>query len=328
MTRSITLRLESWPTRVPFRISGHVFTDFPCLYCEIEQDGIIGRGEGMGVYYLDDNIESMAKQIEAVTPEIVAGADRQQLLDLLPPGGARFAVDSALWDLEAQLTGKSAWQIAGVKPAPVETVFTIGIEDEPSQMAAKAIAANDINLFKVKLNNDRPVERIAAIHAARPDARLIVDVNQGWTVEELTEYEPALAPLGVLMLEQPLPRGEDEDLDNFSPSIPLCADESCLHLGEMDDVVSRYQMINIKLDKCGGLTHALQMVEAARQRGLSLMVGCMGGTSLSMAPSHVVAQHCRFVDIDGPLLAAKDRDGGLVYDGGMVSLPASRFWGT
>ena len=328
MKRSIALRLESWPTKTPFRISNHVWDAFPCVVCEIEENGIVGRGEGMGVYYLGETVEKLVDQIRAVSDEIGAGVDRQQLLELLPPGGARFAVDSALWDLEAQQTGISAWQAAGVQSKPVESVFTIGLEPEPAMMAAKASAASDITLFKVKLSNDRPVERIEAICAARPDARLIVDINQGWTIDELAEFVEPLHTLGVLMLEQPLPRGADEALEGFDSPIPLCADESCQHLGELDRAIARYQMINIKLDKCGGLTHGLQIVEAAARRGVSLMIGCMGGTSLSMAPSHVIAQRCQFVDIDGPLLAMEDRDGGLVYDHGMVSLPPSRFWGT
>lgn len=328
MNRKLSLRQESWPTRAPFRIANHVWHEFPCLVCEIEEDGLVGRGEGMGVFYLDETLDSMERQIEGAKDEIVAGADREQLLNLLPPGGARFAVDSALWDLEAQQTGRSAWETAGVSADPVETVFTIGLEDTPEQMAAKATAAANMTLFKVKLNNDRPVERIAAIRDARPDSRLIVDVNQGWTMAELESYGPALQELGVLMIEQPLPRGGDNDLEHCESGVPLCADESCLHLGELDDAAARYQMINIKLDKCGGLTHGLKLARAAKAKGLSLMVGCMGGTSLSMAPSHVIAQMCDFVDIDGPLLAEKDREGGLVYDHGIVTLPNTRFWGT
>jgi len=327
MKRTISIQLESWPCIIPFRISSNVWDDFPCLVCEIEQDGIIGRGEGMGVYNRGETPESMAAQIRDVSDALASGADRQALLELLPAGGARFAVDSALWDLEAQQSGISAWQTAGVETNPVETVFTIGLEDTPGQMAAKASAAADLSLFKVKLGNDRPVERIAAIRAARPDSRLIVDANQGWNFAELQEFGPALHELGVLMIEQPLPRGEDHELEGFVSAAPLCADESCEHLGELDEAASRYQMINIKLDKCGGLTHGLELAEAAADKGLGLMIGCMGGTSLSMAPSHVLAQLCEYVDIDGPLLIKKDREGGLVYDRGMVSLPPTHFWG-
>jgi len=327
MNRSVSVHLESWPGIIPFRIANHVWDDFPCIVCEIEQDGIVGRGEAMGVYYLDETLESMAGQLHGLSAELSAGLDRKGLLNRLPPGGARFAADSALWDLEAQLSGVNAWQSAGVETNPVETVFTIGLEDTPLQMAAKATAAADLTLFKVKLDNDRPIERIAAIRQARPDSRLVVDANQGWNFGELKEFGPALRELGVLMIEQPLPRGEDQELEGYESPLPLCSDESCLHMGELDEAVARYQMINIKLDKCGGLTHGLDLARAAKARNLGLMVGCMGGTSLSMAPSHIVAQLCDFVDIDGPLLIEKDRDGGLIYDRGIVSLPPTRFWG-
>jgi L-alanine-DL-glutamate epimerase-like enolase superfamily enzyme len=327
MNRKISTQLESWPSIIPFRISSQVWDDFPCVVCEIEEAGIIGRGEALGVYNHGETPESMAAQIKDISNALANGAGRRELFDLLPPGGARFAVDSALWDLEAQLSGITAWQTAGVEPGPIETVFTIGLEDTPKQMAAKAIAASNLTLFKVKLDNDRPVERIEAIRQARPDSRLVIDANQGWNFDELKEFGPALCDLGVLMIEQPLPRGDDHELEGYELAAPLCADESCLHLGELEDVAARYQMINIKLDKCGGLTHGLELVAAAKARGLGLMVGCMGGTSLSMAPSHVLAQLCDFVDIDGPLLIKKDRDGGLIYENGMVSLPTKHFWG-
>ncbi len=327
MNRDIRVRSESWPCITPFRISRNVWHEFPCIVCEIDQDGITGRGEALGVSYLGETLESITRQIESVADEISHGASREELLTLLPAGGARLAIDSALWDLEAQKSGISAWQTAGVEPNPIETVFTIGLEDTPEQMAAKATAAAELTLFKVKLGNDRPVERIAAIREARPDSRLVVDVNQGWSFDELKEFGPALHELGVLMIEQPLPRGADQVLKGYESASPLCSDESCQHIGELDENSGRYQMINIKLDKCGGLTHGLELARAARESGLGLMVGCMGGTSLSMAPSHVIAQLCDFVDIDGPLLISKDRDGGLVYDRGIVTLPAQHFWG-
>lgn len=327
MKRSVSIHTESWLALIPFRISNNVWHDFPCVVCEIEQDGAIGRGEGLGVYYLDETLESMTAQLEEIAPQLANGASREQLLELLPPGGARMAADAALWDLEAQLTGRSAWSIAGVEPNPVETVFTIGLEDEPGQMAQKATAAADLSLFKVKLSNDRPVERIAAIREARPDARMVVDVNQGWTFDELQEYAPRLKALGVAMLEQPLPRGGDAELEGYDPPLPICGDESCLHLGELEAAAGRYQMINIKLDKTGGLTHGLELAHAARALGLDLMVGCMGGTSLAMAPHHVIAQLCDFVDIDGPLLIRSDRAGGLIYDKGIATLPEHPFWG-
>jgi len=327
MNRKISIRTETWPSLIPFRIANVTFDDFPLIVCEIEQGGTVGVGEALGVYYLDETPESMTAQIESVIAALEAGADRFQLLELLPPGGARFAVDSALWDLEAQLGGVSAWQAGGVAPAAVETVFTIGLEAEPADMAARARAAADYSLFKIKLDSNRPVERIAAIREARPDARMIVDVNQGWDFAQLSECAPELHRLGVLMIEQPLPRGADAELEAYESPAPLCGDESCLHLGEFETAVRRYDVINIKLDKTGGLTHALELASAARAGGKRLMTGCMGGTSLSMAPSHVVAQLSDFVDIDGPLLIGDDRPGGLVYTGGMVALPDKRFWG-
>lgn len=327
MARRISVRTETWPSLVPFRISGITFDDFPLIVCDIEEDGVTGSGEALGVYYFDETPESMTIQIEEIAEALAAGADRQQLLQLLPPGGARLAVDSALWDLEAQQSGVSAWASAGVDEVPVETVFTIGLEPEPGDMAAKAAAATAYSLLKIKLSDDRPVERIAAIRQARPDSRMIVDVNQGWDFTQLVACASELHALGVQVIEQPLPRGKDEALEDYQSPVPLCADESCLHLGELEEAANRYEMINIKLDKTGGLTHALELAHAARDRGMRLMAGSMGGTSLSMAPTHVVAQLCDFADIDGPLLIGDDRPGGLQYDGGIVSLPAHSFWG-
>ena len=327
MTRRLSVHLENWMALIPFRISRNTWDDFPSVVCEIEQDGKVGRGEGLGVYYLDEDQQSMLAQIESVKEQIESGIDRNELQTVLPPGGARCAVDAALWDLEAQLAKKSAWAAAGVSTEPVETVFTIGLEAEPEEMGARAAAASKLSLFKVKLNNDRPAERIAAIRSARPDARLVVDVNEGWDFAQLVDVAPALAEQGVSMIEQPLPRGKDDALAGYDSPLPLCADESIQHAGELDAIADRYQMINIKLDKTGGLTHGLQLAEAARKLGLGVMVGCMGGTSLSMAPMHVIAQLADFVDIDGPLLLRNDRPGGFVYDRGMVSLPRTRFWG-
>ena len=327
MKRRVSTHLENWMARIPFRISRNTWDDFPCVVCEIEEGGLIGRGEALGVYYLGETEKSMLEQLDSVFDDLGDGANRQDLLQLLPPGGARSAADAALWDLEAQLSGTLAWETAGVSPKSVETVFTIGLEAEPEEMAARAVAASDLSLFKVKLSKDRPVERIAAIHAARPDARLVIDVNEGWNFDQLRDVAPALAEFGVSMIEQPLRRGHDEELEGYDSPVPLCADESCQHVGELDLAVRRYQMINIKLDKCGGLTHGLELLAAARDKDLDIMVGCMGGTSLCMAPIHVLAQLADFVDIDGPLLLKNDRLGGFVYDRGMVSLPTTRFWG-
>lgn len=327
MSRTLELRSEHWQCKVPFRISGHSWTGFDLLVCELREDGRVGCGEAAGVFYLDEDLATMDRQIRSVAAMVEAGAGREELRSLLPPGGARNALDCALWDLEARAAGMSAWALAGLRPAPVTTVFTIGLEDTPEAMAAKARAAADRPLLKVKLNDDRPVERIAAIRAARPDAKLVADANGGWTFEQLVRWAPALGQLGLRLLEQPLPRGDDGALEGYDSPVPLFADESCLHLGELDHAARCYDGITIKLDKTGGLTEALQMAREGAARELRLMVGCMVATSLSMAPAHVLAQLCEFVDIDGPLLLERDRQGGLRYEGADVSVPADMAWG-
>lgn len=321
------VHIERWPVKVPFRITGRVWDAFESVVVELSRDGMLGRGEGLGVFYLDETVETIVAQIEQVADRIRAGIDRAALQGLLPPGGARNAIDAALWDLEAKSTGRSIWQLTGVEPRALETVFTIGIEAEPAQMAAKAAAATANGLLKVKLDGDRPLERLQAIRAARPDARIVVDANQGWTFPQLTALAPAFAGLGVQMIEQPLRRGADAELEGYRAPLPLCADESCLHLGELEQAARRYQMINIKLDKTGGLTHALELARAARARGLGLMVGCMAGSSLAMAPSFVVGCLCDLVDIDGPLLQKWDRLPGITYTGGQVSVFGPEVWG-
>jgi L-alanine-DL-glutamate epimerase-like enolase superfamily enzyme len=327
MTRRVANHIESWANLIPFRIANYEWESFPSVVCEIEQDGAIGRGEALGVYYLGETEQTMLRQLESVSPQLADGAGRNDLLALLPPGGARNAADAALWDLEAQLSGRSAWEMAGVSPDPVATVFTIGLEAEPEDMAAGAAAASDMPLLKIKLDHDRPVARMTAIREARPDARLVVDANQGWSFAQLTEVAPALGKLGVQMIEQPLPRGGDAALESYDSPVPLCADESCLHLGELDTAARRYDIINIKLDKTGGLTSALELARAVRDKGLGIMVGSMCGSSLANAPHHVAAQLADLVDIDGPLLLKNDRLGGLIYDRGTVSVPNGRFWG-
>jgi L-Ala-D/L-Glu epimerase len=328
MSRQLAVRSEYWKSKIPFRISGHSWEGFDLLVCELRDGDRVGRGEAAGVFYLDEDPRSMQAQIDIATVHVENGLDRAQLRDVLPPGGARNAIDCALWDLEARRAGRTAWELAGVKPDPVTTVFTIGLEETPAAMAAKAAAAHDKPLLKIKLNDDRPVERIRAIRAARPDARLVADCNGGWTFAQLMAWAPALHDMGLALLEQPLARGDDAALAAYDAPLPLFADESCLHLGELDLAVERYDGIVIKLDKTGGLTEALMLAEAARARGLRLMVGCMVATSLSMAPAHVLAQHCEFVDIDGPLLLAEDRPGGLQYGPRGVTVPRDALWGT
>jgi L-alanine-DL-glutamate epimerase-like enolase superfamily enzyme len=327
MTIRLSVHTEDWAAIAPFRISNATWTSFPGIVVELTDGEHVGRGEGLGVYYFQETPETMTAQVREVAERIEAGADRNALLDLLPPGGARNAIDCALWDLEAKRVGKRVWELAGIGLKEIITVYTIGLEDEPEAMAAKAAAAAHHPRLKVKLGADRPVERIEAIRQARPDATLVIDANQGWDFELLLEAAPRLKKLGVPMIEQPLPRGEDEALEEYEPPLPLCADESCVHGGELEQAARRYQMINIKLDKSGGLTHGLEIAREAKRRGLGLMVGCMGGTSLAMAPSFAVGLLCDFHDVDGPLLLKNDRPHGLVYTNGVVTPPSAALWG-
>jgi L-Ala-D/L-Glu epimerase len=326
MTLKLDVHGETWPAIVPFRITGMTFVSFESIVIELSDGRYTGRGEALGVYYLEETASRMLEHAESLRPRIEQGIDRLALQSLLPPGGVRNAIDCALWDLEAKSRKQTIWQLTGIAPKELHTVFTIGMEDTPAQMAARAAAA-DTDLLKVKLNSDRPVERLQAIRAARPHARLVVDANQGWDIGQLHEVIEAAAPLRIEMIEQPLPRGADAALEGLRSPVALCADESCLHLGELEAVANRYQMINIKLDKAGGLTHALQLASEARKRGLGLMVGCMAGSSLAMAPAFVLGCIADLVDIDGPLLQKSDRRHGIRYRGGMASVFGPELWG-
>ncbi|MEM8987054.1 MAG: N-acetyl-D-Glu racemase DgcA [Pseudomonadota bacterium] len=323
----MTVETRSFPFNEPFAITGYVFEDSPVVWVILEKDGCVGRGEAVGVYYLDETVDGMAAQLQAVRQAVESGATRDDIQSLLPHGGARNALDCAFWDLEAKQAGVRVWELLDQPVAPVTTVYTIGI-DSAEAMAKAAGAARKYANLKIKLDDDGPVEKMQAIRAARPDASLVIDVNQGWSIDALKTYAPALAELGVAMIEQPLPRGRDADLAGYASPIPLGADESCLHSGEFAALKDWYDVINIKLDKTGGFTEALKLAAEAKAAGKDLMVGNMMGTSLSMAPSFVIAQMCRFVDIDGPLLLAEDVDNALVYeDGGRVDAPSPALWG-
>jgi L-alanine-DL-glutamate epimerase-like enolase superfamily enzyme len=323
--RKLRLSIETWKTKTPFHITGRVFDDVDFLYVEIEQDGCIGRGEAAGIYYFGETSESLISDAEQLRQNIQMGLSRQELQHKLGVGGARNALDCAAWDLEAKLSGKTIWQLTDLAMKPVYTVNTVGI-DSPENMATAAKVL-DTPLIKVKLDADQPLQRMRAICQARPDAKFVVDINQGWNFQELLTYAPELKALGVMMIEQPLPRGEDSELAGYDSPVDLCADESCIASYEVADMRNRYQMINIKLDKTGGLTEALKTAKVARQNGMKLMVGNMLGTSLSMAPSFVIAQLCDFVDIDGPVLLADDRDHKMNFTGGKVHGFSRNLWG-
>jgi L-alanine-DL-glutamate epimerase-like enolase superfamily enzyme len=319
--------LEDWELAQPFRIAGKEWLTSPGLVVQLAEDGHVGRGEAQGVFYLEETAQSIFEQVHAVADEIRKGITRTELQQLLPAGGARNAIDCALWDLECKKTGKTIWELTGIDPKPVTTVFTIGLESTPGAMAAKAAAAADAPILKIKLDGHQPYEKLSAIRAARPDAALVVDANQGWDFGLLQEVIPRCAGLDLGMIEQPLPRGGDDMLEGFDSPVTLAADESCLDSSELETAARRYGMINIKLDKTGGLTEALKLARAAKARGCKLMVGNMVGTSLGMAPAFVVAQLCDFVDIDGPLLLRYDHPMGLAYNKGVVDVFSPRFWG-
>ena len=319
--------LENWELTEPFRIAGSEWRTSASLVVQLSESGHTGRGEAQGVFYMQETAQNIFEQVHEVANIISSGISRKDLQELLPAGGARNAIDCALWDLECKRSGKTIWELTGIDPKPVTTVFTIGLEDTSEAMAAKAAAAADAPILKIKLDSHLPYEKLAAIRAARPDAELVVDANQGWSFELLKEVIPKCVDLNLGMIEQPLARGGDEMLEDFESPITLAADESCLDTSELETAARRYSMINIKLDKTGGLTEALRLARAAKEKGCKLMVGNMVGTSLSMAPSFVIAQLCDFVDIDGPLLLKYDRPLGLEYNKGVVQGVDPRLWG-
>jgi len=326
---TLDLRVERFPYHQPFRISGHVFTETALLVAELSDGEHVGRGEGAGVYYLGDDIDHMLGQANSVRDAIERGATREELQHLLPPGGARNALDCAFWELEAKQAGRPVWQLAGLDtPKALRSTLTLGA-DTPEHMAAAAQAIDADAPVKVKLTGDLAddIARIEAIRAARPDAWIGVDANQGYDVGTLRDLLPALLAAKVAQLEQPLKRGCEADLDGLKRPLPFVADESALSLADTASLVGRFDVVNIKLDKCGGLTEGLAIARQAKKLGLDVMVGNMMGTSLSMAPSYLVGQLCDIVDLDGPTFLARDRTPGVEYRGGMIHCPAE-IWGS
>lgn len=302
----------------PFRISGHVFETVDVVVVTLHDGAHRGRGEASGVYYLGDDAAHMTAELEAARGAIEAGANREQLRTVLPPGGARNAVDCALWALEAARAGEPVWKLAGVSvPKALLTTFTIGA-DNPATMAANARRHALARSIKAKLTGDLDLDiaRVRAIRAARPEVWLGVDGNQGFVVDQLEQLIAALVEARVSLLEQPLARGRDGDLDGFRSAVPIAGDESLLSLADVAGAVGRFDVVNIKLDKCGGLTEGLLMVAEARRLGLGVMVGTMVGTSLATAPAFVLGQLCDLVDLDGPTFLATDRRPSVRYQNG------------
>ena len=328
MVLSIEARAESWELAAPFSISRGTKSRAEVVVVTATDGGYEGRGECVPYPRYGESVTATLQAIEAFGGAC-RDVSRDTLLDAMPPGAARNAVDCALWDLEARRRGTPVWELAGfAPPGPVVTAFTIGL-DEPAAMAAAAGRNAARPLLKIKLGDDprRDVDRLRAVRDSAPDPRLIVDANEGWTMAGLETVAPVAAELGVELLEQPLPANADEALAGFDAPVPLGADESLAGDIDLAVLAERYQVLNVKLDKTGGLTAALGLVADARTMGFDIMVGCMVATSLSMAPALLLAQDAAFVDLDGPLLLAADRRDGLRYENGRVAFPPSGGWG-
>lgn len=319
--------IEKRPMTAPLHITGYTFTSFDALVVTLQEGGRIGRGEAQGVYYKGDNAPEMLAQIEAMRDTVQQGITRAELLDLLPAGGARHALDAALWDLEAKREGAPVWKLAGLEPPhPLVTTFTIGADD-PATMADHARAFGEARALKLKLTDDDwNAERVRAVRAARPDVWMMADANQGFTRESLVRLLPTLQQCRVSLIEQPFPVGEEAWLDDLDCPIRIAADESVQDHTDLAKVAGRIGTINIKLDKCGGLTEALSMASQAREMGFDLMVGNMSGSSLAMAPAFVLGQQCAVVDLDGPLYLRDDYSPAARYEQGTIWCP-EELWG-
>lgn len=323
----LDIALEDWKLRRPFQITGHVFTATRVLVVTLRADGYAGRGEAAGVYYLQDTPDAAAQALDALRPRIEAGITRQAAQALLPPGAARNALDCALWDLQSARSGLSVAALAGLQaPRPLVSAFTLGAE-APALMAEAARAYRGAQAIKLKLTGDgTDAARVAAVREACPQATLYVDANQGFTPQTLEDLWAPLLACGVKLVEQPFPRGQEHLLDGLARPIPVAADESVLTLADVETLPGLFDVVNIKLDKSGGLTEALAMAQRARALGLGVMVGNMTGTSLAMAPAFVLGQICDICDLDGAIFLAEDRTPAVQYHDGQVFLPEA-FWG-
>ena len=324
----LAARIERWPVAGAFVISRGAKTEVDVVVATLADGEWRGRGESTAIYYHGETAESVRDQILSMAGPIAEGATRADLLSLMPRGAARNALDAALWDLDVKRCGIPVWRLAGLEePRPVITAFTISL-GEPGKMEADARAvAGKHPLLKLKLAGEGDIERVAAVRRGAPGARLIVDANEAWTGRDVAAEAAALVPLGVELIEQPVKAGEDQLLDGVESPIPLCADESCQDRSDLARCFGRYQAVNVKLDKAGGLTEALMLCREARAGGLKLMVGCMLSTSLGVAPAFLAAQGAEWVDLDGPLLLARDRPDGFRFDNGKMLNAAPTLWG-
>lgn len=320
---SIEIRQEAFRLAETFTIARGSRDEAKVISVAITENGVRGQGECVPYARYGETLESVSDQIRSVPSDF----SRTTLTDVLPAGAARNAVDCALWDLEVKKTGTRAWNmISDVAPVPVQTAFTLSLQS-PDKMQAAAARHARRPLLKIKLGSEGDMARLEAVRRGAPDAAIIVDANEGWSVEAYTELAPHLLRLGVQMVEQPLPAGQDDLLAEVERPLPVCADESCHDRKSLPGLQGKYDMVNIKLDKTGGLTEALLLRDAARAEGYGIMVGCMVGTSLAMAPAVLVAQGAEIVDLDGPLLLAEDRTVPLEYDDAGVHPPKPELWG-
>jgi len=317
---------EVWPLKEVFRISRGSRTEAQVIVVTVSDGEYIGRGECVPIARYNQNTAAVLAQIESIKTE--NDLDRRKLQQLLPPGAARNGLDCALWDLEAKISGKRVWELANISIVPdVETSFTISL-DTPDTMGAAAQAAASSPILKLKLcGDDGDRRRVDAVRKAAPAARLLIDANESWSPEHYRKITPALKELGVELIEQPFPANADDVLENLDHPIPVCADESCHTTADLPQLKNRYEMINVKLDKTGGLTEALHLCERARESGFKLLIGCMACTSLGIAPARLLASAADYVDLDGPLLLARDREHPLPYENGRIGWPPRQLWG-
>ncbi|MEM8827556.1 MAG: N-acetyl-D-Glu racemase DgcA [Pseudomonadota bacterium] len=323
----LSVRIERVPTDGAFTISRGAKTHVDVVVAEIAAGDVVGKGEGTPIYYRGETAESVAADLFQMASAVAGRIGRSDLLTAMPAGAGRNALDAALWDLEAKLTGKRVWErLALPKPQPMLTAFTISV-GEPEVMEAAARKAARRELLKVKLAGEGDLERMAAVRKGAPDARIIADANEAWTGLDIERLSAEMATHRVELIEQPLPAGSEAEMEHVRALVPFCADESVHDFDSLDACLGRFDFVNVKLDKAGGLTEALRLIEGARAAGMGVMTGCMLSTSLGIAPAFYAAMQGQFADLDGPLLLARDREHGLRFEGSDVWPPEPELWG-
>jgi L-alanine-DL-glutamate epimerase-like enolase superfamily enzyme len=326
-SRNLELKVneQCWPLDKPFRIARGTRTEARVVVVTVTDGQHTGRGEAVPIARYNQSVASVLAQIESMKSE--KNLDQHRIQELLPAGAARNALDCALWDLEAKISGKRAWELANIPMVPkVETSFTISL-DPPEKMAAAAKSNADAPILKLKLGDDVDLARVEGVREAAPAVRLLIDANESWSPAHYQKIVPALHELGVELIEQPFPSDADEVLETLDHPVPICADESCHTSADLSRLTNRYEMLNVKLDKTGGLTEALLLSKRARENGFKLLIGCMVCTSLGIAPARLLASTADYVDLDGPLLLARDRDHGIIYENSQIGLPSRQLWG-